>query len=119
MKIFIENYVLPCEIGIYEHERNIRQNVRFDVEMESDSANRAAQSGDIEDTVSYDAVITHIRNLANGPHIKLVESLAEDIACFCLGDMRVEKVKVRVSKTDIAPELGGAGVEITRKRGKT
>lgn len=49
-------------------------------------------------------------------HIDLVETLAEDIADFCLGLDCVEEVTVRASKPDAIASAKDAGVQITRAR---
>ena len=53
--IFIEGLEIETIIGVYEHERDIKQKVVLDIEMtipESD----AASSDDLRHTVDYDAV---------------------------------------------------------------
>jgi len=47
-------------------------------------------------------------------HVKLVETMAEEIAAAALRDRRVKRVRVRVEKLDIIE--GAVGVEIEREQ---
>ena len=55
-----------------------------------------------------------IKKIISAGHINLVETMAEEIAKFCLSDSRVISVKVRVEKPDIIADAAGVGVEIER-----
>jgi dihydroneopterin aldolase len=55
-----------------------------------------------------------VRELLSDRHIKLVETVAEEIAAMCLEDGRVSSVRVRVEKLDILPDAASVGVEIER-----
>ena len=57
-----------------------------------------------------------IRRLFDGPHIQLVETLAEKIAVLCFKDERVTAVRVRVDKLDVFEDAESAGIEISRIR---
>jgi hypothetical protein len=54
---------------------------------------------------------------ASTRHIKLVETLAEEIAALAFADPRVASALVDVRKTEIIPEAKGVGVIIHRQRG--
>ncbi len=112
-RLFVRDLVLPCEIGVYAHERGKRQRVRINVRL--DIRDAAAPFGDhISDVVSYEHVVDQIRTIVDSGHLNLVETLAQRIADLCLDDRRVDRAWVRVEKLDVIADAGGVGVEIER-----
>ena len=59
---------VDCIVGIYEHERQARQPVIVDVELDYDFA-AAAASDAIADAVDYDGVATAITELRGAPRL--------------------------------------------------
>jgi dihydroneopterin aldolase len=57
-----------------------------------------------------------VRALVGRAHVELVETMAEEIACLCLADSRVLKVRVSVEKLAVFADAASAGVEIERSR---
>jgi dihydroneopterin aldolase len=55
--------------------------------------------------------------LVESEHVNLIETLAERIARQCLSDGRVQRVRVRIEKPDVARSFKGVGIEIERDRG--
>ncbi|MCR9255951.1 MAG: dihydroneopterin aldolase [Alphaproteobacteria bacterium] len=111
-RIFLRDFERSAAIGIHPHEQGITQPVRFDVRLEV-LAPQAAETDQIDNTVSYEGIVAIIdEELASG-HVGLVEKLAETIAQRCLADKRVQEVWVRIEKPTAIPS-GIAGVEITR-----
>ena len=66
--------------------------------------------------VDYERVANAVRDLIAAGHVKLVETLAEQVAQVCLADPRVQTARVRVEKLDILPEAESVGVEVERGR---
>ncbi|SEQ84926.1 dihydroneopterin aldolase [Faunimonas pinastri] len=111
-RIFVRDFVLPAEIGIYGHEFGRTQKVRFNVTVELAGSTRGAR--DLTTVMSYDIVTDAIRAILARGHIQFVEMLAEEIADAVLADERAACVHVRVEKLEIID--GGVGVEIVRER---
>ena len=113
--LLIRDLVVPCRIGVHEHERHGTQRVRINVR-----AQVAEDEGPIEDSianvVSYETMVDGIRAIIAGGHINLVETLADRIVELCLANQRVHGVWVRVEKLDLYPDAGGVGVEVERSR---
>lgn len=108
--IFVNDFVVDCNVGVYAEEQGVTQKVAFTVEArlvpEVFSANDA-----IVEVPSYADIIDSIVNLARGGHINLVETFAERIAEICLADPRIAAVLVRLEKLERGPMRG---VEIIR-----
>ena len=112
-QVLIRDFVLPARIGAYPHERNAPQRVRINLILfvyeEADPID-----DDLDRVVCYDRIIQGIRRIVQVGHVNLVETLAEHIAEFCLVDVRVHSLRVRVEKLDIYTDVAGVGVEIER-----
>ena len=113
--LLIHDLVVPCRIGVHEHEHHGTQRVRINVR-----AQVADDEGPIEDSianvVSYETIVDGIRAIVAGGHINLVETLADRIVELCLANRRVQSVWVRVEKLDLYPDAAGVGVEVERSR---
>jgi dihydroneopterin aldolase len=114
-KVFIKDLVGTCALGIHRHEKETRQRVRINLEISA--IDTGPPPGDhIHQVVCYEDVTDDIRRLFDGPHIQLVETLAEKIAVLCFKDERVTAARVRVDKLDVFDDAESAGIEISRIR---
>lgn len=103
-------------IGVHDHERERRQGVRFDVEIET-VADYARVVRDTGRYISYGDTVRFIKDrAASDVHVELVETWAEDIARFVLQHELAAAVRVSVLKTEIFAEAEGVGIEIVRTR---
>jgi len=113
-QILIEGLVLPVFIGVFEHEYNARQYVRFDIAVDIAPLNLEGEY-EIHNIVRYDLIIADIKQILAKGHIDLVESLAEDVATACLSYDRAQQVCVTVAKLSAFKEAIAVGVRITRR----
>lgn len=111
-QIFVRDYVVDCNIGVYAEEKGVTQKVRLTVEAELGKAVRSARD-DMAEVPSYTDLIDAIHASMEGGHINLVETFAERIAAHCLRDRRIGSVLVRIEKLERGPVRG---VEIVRSR---
>lgn len=110
--VFIRDFVLHCSIGVHRHEHVRPQRVRINLDL------AVVDEGDIGDelgnVVCYERIADGVRAIVGGRHVKLVETLAEDIARLVLRDGRVRSARVRVEKLDVFADAASVGVEIER-----
>ena len=111
--MLVRDLVLRARIGVHPHEHQAPQRVRLNLDLE------VAESGppladDLARVVDYEALIERVRRLVASRHVKLVETLAEQIAALCLDDPRVRSARVRVEKLDAIRGAAAVGVEIER-----
>jgi 7,8-dihydroneopterin aldolase/epimerase/oxygenase len=113
--VFVRDLEIMALLGVYEHEKSKPQRIvlNIDLSVREDLVNLA---DDIENVVSYEAVVRRIEAIVAQGHVHLVETLAERIAEACLADERVSAARVRVEKPDIIPNARSVGVEIQRLR---
>jgi dihydroneopterin aldolase len=112
-RIFVHDFVLDVEIGVYTHEKGVTQRVRFSVDVEVKPASVALED-DIGRAFDYDTIINGIKDIISRGHINLVETLAEEVARHCLAHPRAAGVTVKIEKLDKEP--GAVGVEIVRQK---
>ncbi len=104
--------------GVLPEEHDHPQPFEVDVVLELDLV-EAGRTDDLSATVDYGAVFEAARSIVEGPHVDLIETLAERIAASVLADHgTVDAVTVRVRKPH-APLPGRfewAAAEIRRTR---
>ena len=110
--IFVRDYVIDCNIGVYAEEKGVTQKVRLSIEAALRSNIRATRD-EMEEVPSYTDILDAIEDITSHGHINLVETFAEQIAETCLKDPRIVSVFVRIEKLERGPVRG---VEITRPK---
>ncbi|WP_425450006.1 dihydroneopterin aldolase [Virgifigura deserti] len=110
----MRDLVLPCRIGIHQHERVADQRIRINLDL--DFRTEGPLEDDLDSVVCYSELVTSIRHVVGAGHVNLAETLAERIATTCLEDARVRSVRVKIEKLEVFPEAESVGVEIERKR---
>ncbi|CAK0774801.1 7,8-dihydroneopterin aldolase/epimerase/oxygenase [Azospirillaceae bacterium] len=111
--IFLRDYVTSASVGVYDHEKQRRQKIRVSVDLSARHPG-AGFADDITAVVSYEEIVAIICRLAKGPHIVLIETLADRIAAACLDDERVMRARVQVEKLEVFPDAASVGVVLER-----
>lgn len=112
-RIVIRDLELICFLGVLDHEKTTPQLVRISVECDYVATVPDDQAG-LDQVVPYDVMIEGIEQLCRAKHIRLVETLGQSIADFCLSDKRVQQVFIRVEKPTIYPNAKSVGIELVR-----
>ena len=114
-KILIKDLLIRGIIGIHDWEREKKQDILINVEMEAD-CRPAGISDDFRDAVDYRAVTKSVIALVEESGFFLVEKLAEEIARICLENPKVVLARVRVEKPGAVRFSRSVGVEVVRHR---
>jgi dihydroneopterin aldolase len=114
-RVFIAGLEIETVIGIYEWERNVRQPLVFDIEMEFDNRVPAA-SDDIVDTLDYKAVSKRVIAFVSASGFGLVETLAERCAELLLAEFPIASLRLKLSKPGAVRGARAVGVIIERRR---
>jgi dihydroneopterin aldolase len=116
-KIFIENIAFLGHCGVPQTERSALQGFSVSVTLNLD-LKPAAESGNLERSVDYEAVANLIVFIGRGESFILLESMAEKMASGVLKQFPVEGVTILLKKKVPPVEViqGFFGVEITRTR---
>lgn len=116
-KIIIEDLVLETIIGLFPWEREVRQRLFVDLEMQV-NIEQAAATDDFQYVVNYADVCEQLASLADSGKFKLIETFVERIAERVLTHFDVAWVKVYVRKTDAVTQVASVGIEIERTANK-
>ncbi|HIE49976.1 MAG TPA: dihydroneopterin aldolase [Gammaproteobacteria bacterium] len=112
-KVYIKNLKVEAIIGIFEWEREVKQIISVDIEMDFDNK-KAATSDDIEDALDYKKVGKRVSAFIQGSKVKLVESLAEKVAKIILQEFPVSRLVLTLSKPGALRGSESVGISITR-----
>jgi dihydroneopterin aldolase len=111
--VFISDLDIDTVIGIFDWEREIRQTVRLNIEMNADIA-RAARTDHIDDTLDYKAVSKRMIGFVQASEFGLVETLAERCAEIILDEFPVQWLRLRLDKPGAVRGSRSVGVIIER-----
>ena len=100
-------------IGCYDWERDIRQTLVFDLELQTDFG-RAADTDALEDALDYAAISKRIIAVCAGARFQLLEALAAHLADLLLEEYPLSGLSMTITKPGAVPEADGVGVMITR-----
>jgi 7,8-dihydroneopterin aldolase/epimerase/oxygenase len=106
--VFVEGLKVEAAIGIYDHEHGRKQPLIIDAEI----AVGLHPINGLKDTLNYEMVGKLARDLIGQGHIKLVESLAEDLAIAILSLSYVRRVRIRISKPEALSDADQAGCSV-------
>jgi len=95
--IKIKNLALRTIIGFNEWERNKKQDVVINVEMEFE-AKKAVESDNIKDSVDYKKIKNEIIAGVEASNFKLLETLADYVLKIIMDHPQVLAAKVEVDK---------------------
>jgi dihydroneopterin aldolase len=113
-RVFLRDLVLEAMIGVHRHEAVGPQRIVVNIELSVRLPEQSLRDK-LSEVVDYEGIANGVRAIIARGHVKLVETLAERIAEYCLEDARVEAVLIRVEKTEAIEGARGAGVEISRR----
>ena len=113
-RIIVRDLSLSCRIGVTEDERARRQRIRLNLQLEVKP--EPPREDRIAEVVHYGHVVERVRRTCLRAEVRLLESLAEQVAAACFFDERILSVRVRIEKLDRYADVGGIGIEIERRR---
>ncbi|MEX2366709.1 MAG: dihydroneopterin aldolase [Pseudohongiellaceae bacterium] len=111
--VYIKGLEVKTVIGIYDWEREIKQNVTIDLEMARDIS-KAAEKDEIEYALDYKAVAKRIIGFVEQSEYQLIETLAEKIAGIVRTEFKVQWLRLRLGKPGAVTGSRDVGVIIER-----
>ena len=111
--IFLGGLEIKTIIGIYEWERETKQNVVLNIEMACDIS-KAAVSDNIVHALDYKTVSKRIISFVEASEFYLVEKLIEEIASIILNEFNVPWVKITLNKKGAISGASDVGIIIER-----
>ena len=114
-KVLISDLTLLMSIGIHDFEKIKKQEVKFNINIGVKPSLTPIENK-INNIVNYETVIKNITKLTKNKHYDLLESLAEDIFCELFKNNNIQKINLKIEKTQIIKNTSSVGVEITKER---
>ena len=114
-KTIIKDLILKISVGIHKYEKKMKQNVRFNLEIESDP-NLLPLKDDLNTIINYEIIINDIKKLTQKKHYNLLEELAEVIFAHIFKNIYVKKIDLKIEKLDIIKNAGSVGIKITKTK---
>lgn len=111
--IFLSEVKIQTKLGVPAWERMLPQTIILDIEIGYDLT-RACQTDAIADTIDYGLVVKRLRETLTEHSFQLVEALAEHCCQLILREFSAQRVKIKVAKPGILPNLKALGVIIER-----
>jgi len=113
--IFIRALKAEAIIGIFDWERQVKQTVLLDIELNADIRN-AALTDSIEDTLNYKRVAKRVVAFVEASAFHLVETLSEHVAMLILAEFEIRTVRIELSKPGAVRGSKDVGIIISRNR---
>ena len=114
-KILISDLTLLISIGIHDFERNKKQEVKFNINIDINPSLFPIEDK-LNSIVNYETVVKIITKLTKNKHYELLETLAEDIFDQLFKNINIQKIKLKIDQTHTIKNTSSVGIEITKKR---
>ncbi len=111
--VYIRGLEVQTRIGAFAWEREILQNLSFDLEMRTD-IRPAARSDALQDALDYKQVSKRIIALVEASEHELIESVLEDVARMVIQEFGVPHLRLCVDKIGALRGAAGVGLKIER-----
>ena len=114
-KVLIKDLILDLKLGYYEFEKDSKQKVKFNVDVEY-SSKKPGSDIDIKSIVDYGKIVKLITKFVNKKHYNFLETLAEDVFDELFKDKRIDKIDIQIEKLEILKECSSVGIKISKER---
>ena len=113
--IFLNDFMLEANIGVYKHEKEKTQPLRINVVAKVKNPKKI-NDNNLQSVVCYNQISKKIKKIVKSGHTILLEKLAEKIFQECFRNKRIETMKIRLEKLDAIQGAASAGIEVERSR---
>ncbi|WP_462159281.1 dihydroneopterin aldolase [Pseudoalteromonas sp. GB56] len=113
--VYISQLRVDTIIGVYDFEKESKQSLYFDIEMDCDLS-KAALSDDLAHTIDYAQVSQRVTEHCIAKPVELLETLVEQLAALILEEFNTPRVSITVSKPAAVPAAKTVGVKIVRSK---
>jgi len=95
--VFIRGLEVRAIIGVRDWERQLKQTVVLNLEMETD-VQAAAATDDLDGTLSYSDVADSLETFVGNSSFQLIETLAEQAAALVMAEFGVRWLRLELIK---------------------
>lgn len=111
--VSIEGLAVDTIIGVYDWEKEKKQQLVLDIQMSWDNQ-RAATTDDLDDALDYALVSERVSAWIEEKPRQLIETVAEGVATLILNEFGVQNIEVRVAKPGAVPNAKTVAVTVRR-----
>ena len=111
-RLFLRNYEVWIDIGVYEHEKRGKQRVRVNVDLFVPLSASTPRQDELHEVVDYDFIRDTIAARIKQGHVQLQETLCDDLLALMLAHPKVKAARVSTEKSDVYPDCEAVGVEV-------
>ncbi len=115
MRVFVRDYETVALIGVWAHEHDTPQRLRFSITMDVENADGVGADGAADQhahVVCYQDAVTVIENIIKRGHVGLVETLGRQVIDALARDPRISAICLSVEKPDAITAADAVGVEL-------
>jgi 7,8-dihydroneopterin aldolase/epimerase/oxygenase len=112
-KLRIDGLEVQAIIGVRDWERQVRQTLRFDLELAVD-ASAAARRDALEDALDYGALARSLTEFVSASQFQLIETLAVEVADWLKAEHHLPWLKLRLYKPGAVPNAQAVIIEVER-----
>lgn len=109
--IFVKNYMTYCSIGIYPNEKQRKQKIKISINLDLKKVN---SKDTISSTVSYEKIISILKEIKKYQHINLLETLAKKILFNLEKINNLKKIEIKIIKCNILTGDQEVGVTLEK-----
>lgn len=113
-EIHIEELAVDARIGVPDDERATPQRLLFSITLVPRTDFRALED-DVQSTVDYAAVADEVRKFTSSRVVRLIETLADELATHLLETFPLREVRIELRKF-ILPGTAYVAARVTRTR---
>lgn len=113
-EIHIEELAVDARIGVPEDERSKAQRLLFSITLVP-RTDFSALEDDVQNAVDYAAVADEVRGFTTSCVVRLIETLADEIAIHLLQTFPLREVRIELRKF-ILPGTAYVAARVTRTR---
>ena len=113
--VFISGLRASTTIGVYDHERGIRQDLVIDLELGCDTR-KAGDSDSFDDALDYDAISRRTLSFVEQSNFYLIEAVAEALSKCLFKEFPIRRLKIKITKPGAVDIADAVGVIMERER---
>lgn len=114
-QIFLNELYFQSLIGVYDHERVEKTQLRADLVLHTNLDN-AANSDALDDTVDYAMVAQRVALIGASTRFQLLEALGREIIASLFEHFPIQKVELTLSKFNVVENCQSVGIRMIKER---
>jgi 7,8-dihydroneopterin aldolase/epimerase/oxygenase len=111
-RLFLRNHAVQVHIGVHAFEQGAPQRLLINVDLYVPLAASQPTHDRLADVVDYDFIRQAVATRISQGHIRLQETLADELLRAMLAHPGVLAARVSTEKPDVYPDCDAVGVEV-------